>query len=325
MKDLVDVLRTDPKYRGVDCNKLQLLLEQSELHVPARWPRRFDVAKIREYAAASPVPARVRVRVNYRYARWALVPALAAALFFLVFPWATRNDGNIGTITRVTGGTMAVSRAGGDRLDAGDSLSPGDVITTGQGASIDISFNAKIRMRVLEGSRVELGNFELSPARKFTALVASGGCIMQVRKLAAGESVTLRTAGSEASVKGTAFSVMVSGDGSVRYEVYEGTVRVRRRLPSGSGLGPEEKETLSRYFESHELMLGRGKACRIQPDTLSLDRVRSGAAGGRIAGLSLPVVQEGPGVLTLKDEASSFAGIAPDPGRRRRQGGAGIA
>ena len=316
MKDLVDVLRADPKFRGTDCNKLQLILEQSELHVPARWPRRFDVSRIREYAAASPVPARVTSRGAYRYARWALVPACAAVLFFLVWPWIARDDERAGTITRVTGTAMAVSRAGNDRLDAGDTLSPGDIITTGSGSSLDISFNDTIRMRILEGSRIELGSYELAPARTFDALVASGGCIMQVRKLAAGESVALRTAGSEASVKGTAFSVMVSGDGSVRYEVYEGTVRVRRRIPPGSGLAPGAAEQISRYYESHELMLGRGTACRISSDAVSPDRAKPGATGGRTSGLSLPVVQAG--ALTLQDEASSFAGIAP--GRRAGSG-----
>ncbi|HOD16938.1 MAG TPA: hypothetical protein PKI31_19630, partial [Spirochaetota bacterium] len=70
MKDLIDLLRADPKFRGVNCDKLQLILEQSELHVPARWPRRFDVTKIREYAAAPPVPSRAPLRGAYRYARW---------------------------------------------------------------------------------------------------------------------------------------------------------------------------------------------------------------------------------------------------------------
>jgi len=310
MKDLIDLLRADPKFRGVNCDKLQLILEQSELHVPARWPRRFDVTKIREYAAAPPVPSRAPLRGAYRYARWALVPACAAALFFLVWPWMSRDDGRAGTITRVTGTSMTVSRAGRERLDAGDTLSPGDVITTGRGASIDISFNDTIRMRVLEGSRIELGSYELAPARRFDALVSAGGCILQADKLSAGESVALHTAGTEASVKGTAFAVTVSADGSVRYEVYEGTVRVRRRLPSDSGLGPEKAEKLARYFESHELMLDRGTACSISPDAVSPERANPDASGGRIAGLSLPVMLKGAKALTLKDEALSFAGIA---------------
>ena len=60
-------------------------------------------------------------------------------------------------------------------------------------------------------------------------------------------------------------------------------------------------------------MLEKGKACRIEPDAISLGLVKPRQDNSAIAGLSLPVVQKGPGALSMKEEAATFAGIAPEP------------
>jgi outer membrane protein assembly factor BamB len=316
MAELVGVLRANPKFRSVNCDKLQFLLERAELRVPARWPGNFDIRNIRAYDAAAPGTVPLPSRSVPRYARWALVPAFAAAaavLFFLVLPQLSVKNDRTGTITRVSGSTTVSRPDGKGRLDAGDALAAGDVIITTPGSSLDISFNESIRMRVLGGSRITLRRVELDRRRVFNAMVSAGSCIMKVSKLSPGESVSLRTPTSEASVKGTAFGVSVSDAGVVRYEVYEGTVRVRRALPADSGVGQAASEYLSRYFRTHELMLEKGKACRIEPDAISLGLVKPRPDSGAIAGLSLPVVQKGPGALSMKDEAAMFAGIAPEP------------
>ena len=309
--EIVGIIRANPKFRGVNCDKLQLILERSELHVPARWPRRFDVAKIREYDASMPNTVPLPSRSLSRSARWALVPALAAAavLFFLLLPQLSVKGDHAGTVTRVTGGTTVVHPDGKGRLDAGDSLAAGDVITTGPGSSLDISFNESIRMRVLGGSRVNLRRVELGDRRVFDAMVTAGSCILKVGKLSPGESVSLRTTTSEASVKGTAFGVSVAPDGAVRYEVYEGTVRVRRALPP-EGVSQASSEYLARYFRAHELVLEKGAACRINPDAVPLGTVKPSPGTGAIAGLSLPAVQQGPGALRMKEEAADFTGSA---------------
>jgi outer membrane protein assembly factor BamB len=316
MAEMVEALRANPKFRGVNCDRLQLILERAELNVPARWPRRFDIAKIREYDGSMPATIPLPSRSVPRVARWALVPALAAAaaaLFFLVLPQLSVKSDHAGTITRVSGGTTVFRPEGKDRLDAGDSLAAGDVIATGPDASLDISFNETIRMRVLGNSRITMRRLQLGNRRVFDAMVTAGSCILKVSKLSPGESVSLRTPSTEASVKGTAFGVSVSPDGAVRYEVYEGTVRVRRALPPDGGVGQASSEYLAHYFRTHELMLEKGRACRISPDAVPLGSVRPRPDNGEIAGLSLPVIQQGPGALRLKEQAATFTGIALGP------------
>jgi hypothetical protein len=315
MAELVDSLGSNPRFRDINRDKFRLLLERTEFRVPAEWPGRFDAAGIRELAASAPGTVPFPSRNRARTARWVLAPACAAAaavLFFLVWPQLSDTNRRTGTITRVSGGTTVSHPDGKGKLDAGDTLAAGDIIHTAPGSSLDISFNESIRMRVLGGSIVTLRRVELERRRVFDAMVSAGSCIMKVNKLAPGESVSLRTPTTEASVKGTAFGVSVTGDGGVRYEVYEGTVRVRRSLPVHSGLGRASADHLSRYFRTHELILEKGKACRINPDAVALRAVRPGP-NGPIAGLSLPVVLDGPGALSMRDEAATFTGLAALP------------
>ena len=88
-------------------------------------------------------------------------------------------------------------------------------------------------MRVLGGSRITLRRVELDRRRVFDAMVSAGSCIMKVSKLAPGESVSLRTLDFRGLGKGDRLRRHACpATASVRYEVYEGTVRVRRS-PAG--------------------------------------------------------------------------------------------
>lgn len=283
MRQALDALKSKKRFRDINHDKLARMLECAELNAPAPWLREHaDLASLRERKVGKPR--------NFRRAWWALAPvgAAAALVFFMtgLFDFAGgRNSGTAGVVT----GNVAVFHDGDRRvLRAGDAVSRGDVVVTGATSSVDMRFGNLLNMRVLGGSRVGIGAVALKGARVFDVLVSRGGCLLDVGRLAPGETVSVHTPGSVGVVKGTRFGVMVDADGAVR---------VRRRLPSGGLAAAGIARVLDRHFKGHILDVTGGQACAIAPDPVPLESITEDKTRDVIASLSLPELVRGAPLL----------------------------
>lgn len=312
MRQDLDALKSKKRFRDINHAKLSRMLEGAALNAPAPW--------LRKHAdLASPPVRKAGMRRIPGKAWWALAPAGAAAAALIILMTGlfdftgARSGGAAGTVT----GDAAVFHGGERRvLRAGDAVSRGDVVVTGAGSSVDVHFGNLLNMRVLGGSRVSIGAVALKGARAFDALVSRGGCLLDVSRLAPGETVSVRTPGSVGVVKGTRFGVMAGADGSVRFEVFEGTVRVRRRLPSGGLSSSGTARVLDGHFRAHVLDVTAGQACSIAPDPVPLESITEEKTKSVIASLALPELVRGAPLLRVDMEnlvrSSDGRGVKPD-------------
>ncbi|MBP7735201.1 MAG: PQQ-binding-like beta-propeller repeat protein [Spirochaetes bacterium] len=332
MERAMESLRTKRRYRNIDHAKLARLAERAELNAPEAWLN----------SPSDPVALLTRIRDLPRRGRsapfgipkkawWALVPAVAAAAIIILFITGAidfMRGGRAGAAGIVSGDVM-VRRGGIDRtLRAGNQILRGDVIITGAASSADIRFGGLVRMRVLGGSRIALRAMDLDGgARAFDAMVSKGGCVLDVARLASGETVSLHTPGSVATVRGTRFGVRIGKAGDVRYEVFEGTVRVRRRLPDDGPADAKTANILDRYFEKGALDVTGGQACDIGNDAVSLSGISGVPEKDLMASLAMPrLVRDAPVMREDMDRmVTSVTGAAPLQGGgkevpRRKQG-----
>lgn len=291
MRHAIDALRSKRRYRNINYAKLARLIECAELNVPESWAREpVDLSALLERG-----PGRQRKMTAARVPKkaWlALIPAGAAGAMFILFMTGVfdfMRAGRTGTAGIVSGDVVMIRGGIEGILHAGNTVASDDVVVTGANSSADIYFENLLRMRVLGGSRVAIRTLALDEgARAFDALVTGGGCVLDVSRLGAGESVSVHSPESVAVVRGTRFGVMVGADGGVRYEVFEGTVRVQRCLPPGGNAAPGTVQALDRYFSDHALDLKGGQACAIRPDRIPARAVTGETMKSVIVSRALP-------------------------------------
>ncbi len=323
MERALESLRAKRRYRNINHAKLARIIERADLNAPEPWLNSpaDPSALLSMFRDLTPRGRSAPARIPKK-AWWALVPAAAAAIIILFITGAIdfMRGGHTGAAGIVSGDVM-VRRGGIDRaLRAGDPILRGDIIITGAASSADIRFGGLVRMRVIGGSRISLRSMDLDDrARAFDAMVSKGGCVLDVTKLAAGDSVSIHAPGSVATVRGTRFGVKIGGTGDVRYEVFEGTVRVRRRLTADRPADAETARILDRYFEEGALDVSGGQACAMGNDGVSLRGLSGVPAKDLVASLAMPrLVRDAP---VMRDDmerlAPSVTGAAPLPGRER--------
>ena len=299
-------LRLKRRFRKMNHDKLARLFERTELDVPESWlSGAVDLQRLRDSANSYVPPKRNSAGYIPKPVRWAAVTAVAAALiFFVIYPFAFKHDDRTGTARSVSG-DVRVIRDGHERpLGAGDTVSRGDILVAGRDSSADIRFRNSLQMRILGGSRISLRNVDMTErGRKFDVLASSGGCVIQVGTLVEGESVSVHTPTSVAVVRGTVFGVRIGETGAVRYEVFEGRVRVRRCMPDGVPVTPAAAAILERYFEDHAVEISGRQACGIGPDAKPLDGVSDKNVQNAIAAISMPGLLPGGDGLQLENEA----------------------
>ncbi|MDM7925444.1 MAG: PQQ-binding-like beta-propeller repeat protein [bacterium] len=246
--------------------------------------------------------------------RWAAIPAgaAAAALVFYLAATTLFRGADAGTAVGVWGDVRIMSAGAHRALREGDAVMRDDVILSGPSSYADIGFPGSLTLRVLPGSHVSLMKADLTAGKRaFDAMVSGGGCILKVSRLAGGESAVIHTPTSVASVKGTVFGVRVGADSTVRYEVYEGKVLVRRCLPADRSVEPAAAGVLEQYFEETGIEVGANQACRIGTDGRPLYALTGRNVRYALTDLSLPMIAAGPGIgLQMRDDAMSLLGAS---------------
>ncbi len=309
MRQALETLHSKRRYRNINHAKLARMLECVELNAPASW--------VRAHADLSFLPERKHNALHIPKKAWCvLVPAGAAAALFILFMTGLFDFmcGDTSGIARMVSGDVVVSIGGTERiLRAGDAVACGDVVVTGGNSSADMHFGNLLNMRVLGGSRVAIRTVALGGStRAFDVLVSRGGCVLDVSRIAAGESVSVHTQASVGVVRGTRFGVMVGPDGTTRYEVFKGTVRVRRSLPPDVPGDSEAAEIIDRHFRDKALDLMGGQACAIGTDPLPLGSISRETAKSVITSLALPVPVRA--MPVMRDDMERLVKLSEDGG-----------
>ena len=309
IQQMIAGLRVKRRFRNMNHEKLARIFECAELDVPESWlSGRVDLHLLRDRASSPAAPEGEGAGFIPKQVRWTVASAVAAVLlFFIVYPFAFKHAERTGTARSVTG-DVRVLRNGHERpLGAGETVTRGDLLIAAGNSSADIQFRNSLQMRILGGSRIFLRSADMAEReRKFDALVSSGGCIIQVGKLVAGESVSVHTPTSVAVVRGTIFGVRIGETGAVRYEVFEGRVRVQRAMPDGAPVTPVAAAILEKYFEDHAVVISGHQACGIGPDAKPLDGVDDKNVRNAIASISMPGLLPSGGGLQLQNEAKQL-------------------
>lgn len=271
IKDLLVRILNKRKYRSVNGNKLVTMFKQAVFPEPA-----FNVGdelfKIKAEAWRDPSSTKSTLLSLLRPA--ALVPLVllfllaTSALLLTVLPVRFAGPG-IEVLT--SGGEVKLQR--GNRnidLQAGAVIRENDVITMKEGAVAEIGYQDEVRLRITGETTLKIHHLG---RRKNGALqcdleLVKGTLVLDFKKLLYADRAVVATPNSMALVRGTVFGINVQNDGSVMYEVLEGKINVRYRLPaevrgSGENKGDMVSSTLDRVFNSRALVLGPGQGYTI--------------------------------------------------------------
>ncbi len=156
-----------------------------------------------------------------------LCAAVGIAVFLRQGSGEIKQTASRGLVVSVSGET-SVDRSGKkSALYNGDVVTEGDRIQTGKDARVEIAL-AGHSVRILENTDVTLLELKKSEtgSRAVSLDVGQGTVLGSVRKLTPGESFQVRTPVAIAGVRGTRFSVAVSGS-SAQVRLYDGAVDVK--------------------------------------------------------------------------------------------------
>ena len=137
----------------------------------------------------------------------------AALAFVAAQPATAQNRPEIGRINNVTPGGVEVFRSGQTRpASSGFRLQEGDIVITGRGQRVGITFVDDTRMAVAPGSRVIISRYRYDRARE------TGESLLEVNRGAVGVDsgnlsrsgrMRFRTPTSTLGVRGTTFVIEV--------------------------------------------------------------------------------------------------------------------
>ncbi|GEM_PF-1813090 len=230
IRDIIVKLKGKKKFRNVDFDKLQLMINSAEREAPAL-DSADGLARIRRTIASGKRPR----TAPGLFTRRALVPACAALfLIFLagifIYSLLERDDQRF--YCTLTSGTVSILRDG-ERIPCtrGSSLLANDIIETDENASADFSYRDTVTFRIKEHAKILISELHRSDDRMILDMDLSRGIMLiTLSKLSRKDEAVIRTPISVAVVRGTSFGVSVDKDLNSRYEVADGKIRIANRL-----------------------------------------------------------------------------------------------
>ena len=185
--------------------------------------------------------------------------------------------------TIITQGDVTINRnghsfqvSGSDRIVKGDRL----IVPEGSGAELVLGRNIRVFLPPSSDMIFDQG----ASARYDISLhLLRGSAAVTLEKLAKTDNVELLTPLTRAVVKGTSFAVRINLDGSVRYEVYDGKIRLAARIPDNMKINSETRGGIDATFDENAVDLERNTVCTSELTRDDIARLSGGAvssAGG---------------------------------------------
>lgn len=131
-------------------------------------------------------------------------------------------------ITFITG-TATLQRSGTTYTAVlNTALITDDIVTTGGESVCEIQFSNYSLIRLEPNSSIKIERKEETKKGIFNRIFASfGEIVSKVSKLNKGDEYEVRTDAAHAFIRGTTFKTMVDKDGSSRFSVFEGKIKVK--------------------------------------------------------------------------------------------------
>ncbi|MBP7738075.1 MAG: FecR domain-containing protein [Spirochaetes bacterium] len=152
--------------------------------------------------------------------------ALAVALAALSWGCTRERVDEYAMVTFMIGDVMKNSAA----VQIGDVIQEKDVIQTGTDSFCDIKIGQSL-IRVKQKTKVVLATLIRQGGMENTAIdLSSGKMLCKPKKLIKSESFMVKTPTAVAGVRGTQFTVETDSTGTSRIKVFEGSVKVAKRV-----------------------------------------------------------------------------------------------
>jgi outer membrane protein assembly factor BamB len=194
-------------------------------------------------------------------------------------------------------------------IKSGSRLTEGDFLITGRASYSDISLGKDVRFRLTESSRLRLRKISSTGGMKnFIMDLEKGEVLLDVKKLHRGDAISIHSPSSVATVKGTLFGVKVDANRNSLIEVYEGKVKVRNSLPSGSDkLDADTRRELEKALEDKAVIVNRGSSCSVKHFNKKLDSALPEDVRRELALITSPAVRKNkPGEFKTSGNMFSF-------------------
>jgi len=271
IKQIIQQPKTRQRYGDIDFEKLISLLDTWNTTVPeidTEVMREEIKKKARRKGSSSPGKPGYLAGI----AAAAVVMLLAGAIFLLTGP---RNDmpgtSPVMAMCTFVAGDATLQRNGATRdLIPGTDVQPGDIVITGSNSMVDLGISGRFRMRIREGSRIQLPGLQVNENGNLVVNgnMQHGKVMLSMQKLAKGDSAYIQTPTSVAGVRGTTFSVAVDSKKNVTVKVLEGKVQ----------LSPKTGENES-PLKVGSVDIADGQICRVDPEKVA--RIRQLVSEGK--------------------------------------------
>ncbi len=287
IKNIIEKLAAGKNISSIRTSRLNAIFEAYADSAPDFSVNELSLQKLKQEALILKSAKIVRAK-KLKIAAAFISSAAAAAVVIFVLNFGILEKAQSGASVALYTGKVSIMRnAASLNIKTGLPLLENDIVITDSNSSLDIDAG-DIRIRITEKSVVSL-NKMLSSKNKneFSSFLKSGSLIMLVNRLRPNDSVTVKTNTSVAAVRGTVFGVKVSENGVVKYEVFEGKVKVRNSVPENL-TDDLIAEKLDEFFEKNSVIIGQNESCKVEPNEKILSSLNRENYKETISKIDLP-------------------------------------
>ncbi|MFC1668904.1 PQQ-binding-like beta-propeller repeat protein [Spirochaetota bacterium] len=296
IKHIIKSLRSKKKFKEIDGEKLFSLFSNSVLDFTGSELDEDSVlTEIKDSIKSSDV-AGISVFDIMKRLRWIAFPSVAifVVAFFLLTKEFMPPVLDKAKVYFVRGDVELLRGNKRSKLKYGDDIFSGDKIITGKNSISDFSFNDKVKFRLSQYSEASISRMKRDDSKiDFTINMGRGSVLLNISKLMAVDSVKVKTSATVAVVRGTVFGVKVNNNRSVKFEVFEGKIKVAHRIPDEkSDFNKSVKVKLNEYFEKNSRVINKNEVYSLRNlDSKMLNGLSRYNIDRRLPGLSKPGVK----------------------------------
>ncbi len=221
----------------------------------------------------------------------------------MVFPFGCTRE-TVDEYSMITFMIGNVTKNGG-QARIGDILKEKDVIKTGKDSFCDVKIGDSL-IRVKQMTNVVLSVLVRSGNLDNTTLdMDSGKMLCKPKKLIKSETFFIKTPTAVAGVRGTQFTVEADTKGTSRIKVFEGSVKVAKRVKQLDANTLEVLSYAPEVIKEEKVVITRDDAAQAEQAVRRIMKTES--AGGRQASIEAVIKKAGKDVTVNRKNVEKFA------------------